>query len=122
MHRLHRVVAKWAAERPDEPALINHDRDQPLSWREFDEQSTALALELVRMGFRKGDFLAASLPFLTGHVLLEYACFKIGVIHAPLDLRLPPAEVLRCLKLIRPRGYAFLGRTRAADFANWAAP
>lgn len=118
MHRLDRVVAKWAAERPDEAALINHDRDQQVSWRQFDEQSTALALELIRMGFRKGDFLAASLPFLTGHVLLEYACFKIGVIHAPLDLRLPPAEVLRCLNLLRPRGYAFPGRTRAADFGE----
>lgn len=118
MHRLDRVVAKWAAERPDAPALIHHDRGGQLTWRELDEHSTALALELIRMGFRKGDFLAASLPFLTGHVLLEYACFKIGVIHAPLDLRLPPAEVLRCLNLLRPRGYAFPGRTRAADFGE----
>ena len=53
-------------------------------------------MRLVRLGFRQGDFLAASLPFLTDHIFLEYACFRIGVIHAPLDPRLRPAEVLRC--------------------------
>jgi acyl-coenzyme A synthetase/AMP-(fatty) acid ligase len=77
----------------------------------------ALAAELSRMGFRKGDFLAASLPLLNEHILLEYACFRLGVIHAPLDLRLQPAEVLRCLGLIRARGYAFPGRIAGVDFA-----
>ncbi|HWQ56728.1 MAG TPA: class I adenylate-forming enzyme family protein, partial [Bryobacteraceae bacterium] len=112
----HAVVAHWASRTPDALALINHDRGREVTWRYFDEASTALARQLVRMGFRKGDFLAASLPFLTEHVFLEYACFKIGVIHAPLDLRLPPAEVIRCLEMIRPRGYTFPGSTRAADF------
>ena len=69
------------------------------------------------MGFRQGDYLAASLPLLNEHILLELACFRLGVIHAPLDLRLPPAEVVRCLNLIRPNGYFFLGKTAAADFA-----
>ena len=113
---LHGVVRHWAARTPDSLALINHDRGHEVTWRRLDEASTAIARQLVRMGFRKGDFLAASLPFLTEHVYLEYACFQIGVVHAPLDLRLPPAEVIRCLNLIRPRGFAFPGQTRAADF------
>ena len=82
----------------------------------------ALAAELSRMGFRKGDFLAASLPLLDEHILLEYACFRLGVIHAPLDLRLQPAEVLRCLGLIRARGYAFPGRLREWTSRRWAKP
>ena len=114
--RLHDVVSQWARRTPDAIAIINADRGERLTWREFDEASTAVARQLVRMGFRKGDFLAASLPFLTGHVLLEYACFKIGVVHTPLDLRLPAAEVIRCVNLVRARGFAFLGPTRAADF------
>jgi acyl-CoA synthetase (AMP-forming)/AMP-acid ligase II len=41
--------------------------------------------------------------------LLEYSCFKIGVIAAPLDLRLSPAEVMRALEILRPRGFVSLG-------------
>ena len=115
-HLLHGVLAKWASEKPSRPAIIDHDRGQVVDWITFERTATALAMRLVRLGFRRGDFLAASLPFLTEHIFLEYACFKIGVIHAPLDLRLRPAEVLRCLNQIRARGFAFLGRTPAADF------
>ena len=105
---LHDVLTKWAAAKPAATAIINHDRRQRIDWAAFDLATTALAGALLRMGFRKGDFLATSLPLLTGHIFLEYACFKIGVIHAPLDLRLKPAEVLRCLGQIRAKGFAFL--------------
>ena len=102
----------WAAQRPGDAAILNASRGTGLTWAELQRGSMALAAELSRMGFRKGDFLAASLPLLNEHILLEYACFRLGVIHAPLDLRLQPAEVLRCLGLIRARGYAFPGRMR----------
>ena len=115
-HLLHGVISKWAAEKPAASAIVNHDRRETLDWATLDRATTALAGRLLRLGFRKGDFLATSLPFLTGHILLEYACFKIGVIHTPLDLRLRPGEVLRSLALVRPKGYAFLGKTPAADF------
>ncbi len=115
-HLLHGVLAKWASEKPSRPAIIDHDRGRVVDWITFERTATALAMGLVRLGFRQGDFLAASLPFLTEHIFLEYACFKIGVIHAPLDLRLRPAEVLRGLNQIRARGFVFLGRTPAADF------
>ena len=115
-HLLHGVIAKWAARKPHAPAIINSNRKQQTDWITFEQTSTALAMQLLQMGFRKGDFLAASLPLLTEHIFLEYACFKIGVIHAPLDLRLKPPEVLRCLGLIQPKGFAFLGATPGADF------
>ena len=107
-HLLQGVLAKWAAERPQAAAIINRDRRQEVSWAAFEETTTTLAKQLIRMGFRKGEYLATSLPMMREHVLLEYACFKIGVVHAPLDLRLRPPEVVRCLGLIKPRGYVFL--------------
>jgi acyl-CoA synthetase (AMP-forming)/AMP-acid ligase II len=106
-HLIHAAVDHWAAQRPGDTAILNASRGTRLTWAELQRGSVALAAELSRMGFRKGDFLAASLPLLNEHILLEYACFRLGVIHAPLDLRLQPAEVLRCLGLIRARGYAF---------------
>jgi len=116
-HLIHSAVDWWTARQPDSVAIVNATRGTTLTWRDLDRGSSAIAAELARLGFRHGDFLAASLPLLNEHVLLELACFRLGVIHAPLDLRLPPAEVVRCLSLIRPKGYFFLGKTPAADFA-----
>lgn len=105
-HLIHGAVDYWAARRPEAPALINATRDTTTDWATLQRMSLALAAELLRLGFRKGDYLATSLPLLTEHVFLEYACFRIGVIHVPLDLRLSSDEVVRCLTLVRPRGYA----------------
>jgi fatty-acyl-CoA synthase len=115
-HLLHQVVAKWAREKPEALAFINADTKQEITWDQFDKTTTALAMQLLQMGFRKGDFFATSLPYLTEHIYLEYACFKIGVIHVPLDLRLKGPEVIRSLSLIQAKGYAFLGQTPLADF------
>jgi acyl-CoA synthetase (AMP-forming)/AMP-acid ligase II len=117
LHLIHAAVDYWAARKPDEAAIVNATRGTRLTWRDLQLGSMALANELWRRGFRSGDYLAASLPLLNEHVLLEYACFRLGVIHVPLDLRLHPAEVIRCLSLVRAKGYFFLGKTAAADFA-----
>jgi len=108
-HRLQDVVAKWAKERPAVPALLDAEGGRAVTWSEFDRFTSALAAELLRLGFAKGDFLVTLLPMSVNHVLLEYSCFKIGVIVAPLDLRLSPAEVIRALEILRPRGFATLG-------------
>jgi acyl-CoA synthetase (AMP-forming)/AMP-acid ligase II len=108
-HLLHGVVAKWAEERPAAAALISAEGNRIVTWSEFDRFITAMAAELLRLGFAKGDFLVTLLPMSVDHVLLEYSCFKIGVIVAPLDLRLSPAEVIRALETLRPRGFAGLG-------------
>jgi fatty-acyl-CoA synthase len=119
-HLLHGVVEYWAARKPDADAICNATRGTRLTWGELDRVSRLLAGHLHRAGFRQGDFFATSLPLLNEHILLEYACFRAGVIHVPLDLRLAPAEVLRCLGLVRPKGFACLGKTPAADFGALA--
>jgi len=117
---IHGTVDYWAARQPVKTAIVNATRGTQLTWRELQRGSVAVAAALQRMGFGKGDFLAASLPLLNEHILLEYGCFRLGVIHAPLDLRLEPAEAIRCLSLIRAKGYFFLGKTPRADFAALA--
>ncbi len=115
-HLLHGLVEKWAREKPEAIAIINASTGKEYTWKTFEQTTTALALKLVDMGYRKGDFLASSLPLLSEHVFLEYACFKIGVIWVPLDLRLKGAEVIRSLGLVQAKGYCFLGNTPHADF------
>jgi acyl-CoA synthetase (AMP-forming)/AMP-acid ligase II len=108
-HLLHGVIARWAKARPEAPALLSAEGNRTITWSEFDRITTALAKELLRLGFSKGDFLVTLLPLSVDHVLLEYGCFKIGVIVAPLDLRLSAAEVIRALEILRPRGFVSLG-------------
>ncbi|WP_321470028.1 AMP-binding protein [uncultured Paludibaculum sp.] len=102
-HLIHGALAYWAAAKPDAPALINASRDTSLTWAQLAADVEFLAAELLRLGYRKGDYLATTLPLLNDHVVLEYACFRIGVIHVPLDLRLSPAEVARSLEIVQPR-------------------
>ncbi len=120
-HRLHDVVHYWAQQRPDAPAIINADRAQTLSWAEFDRQVTLLSRQLRQLGLGRGDFFATLLPLLTEHILLEFACFRIGVIVVPLDLRLPAAEVVRSLHRVRARAFAFPGLGPLGDFRPLAA-
>ena len=115
-HLLHGVVRKWARERPDGVALVSAETGRAVTWSEFDRETTAMARELKRLGFAKGDFLVTMLPMSVDHVLLEYSCFKVGVIAAPLDLRTPAAEVVRACAILRPRGFAGLGLKGPMDF------
>src|SRR5580698_9102279 len=115
-HLLHGVVAKWAKERPEAPALVSAETGRTVTWSEFDSFTTALAAEWLRLGYKKGDYLVTLLPMSVDHVLLEYSLFKIGVIVVPLDLRLPAAEVIRVVEMLRPRGFISLGLYGPIDF------
>lgn len=105
-HLLHSVIEKWARESPGHPALISADTGQAISWAELERLTRGLAVQLVEMGYRKGDCFASALPLTTGHILLEFACFRIGVVFAPLDLRLSKPEMIRSLGVLRPKGFA----------------
>ena len=117
-HLLHGVIQKWAQETPDKLAIQEFDTGREYTYLEFHERSTAFALQLLQMGFEKGDFLATMLPLTAEHIFLEYACFQIGVIHAPVDLRLKAAEVIRSLEMVNAKGFIFLGKTPAIDFSE----
>ena len=121
-HLLHDVVAKWAKAKPEAPAILSAEGDRAVTWSEFDRMTTAMAGDLFRLGFKKGDYLVTMLPLSVDHVLLEYSCFKIGVIVAPLDLRLTSAEVIRALQILRPAAFVSLGVKAPFDFRElWRA-
>jgi len=68
------------------------------------------------MGLQRGDFFATMLPLTPDHIVLEYACFKAGIVHVPLDLRLKAPEVVRSIQLVGAKAFATLGKTPIADF------
>ena len=115
-HLLHKVVSKWANERPDSFAIISADTGQRMTWAELEAATLGLAAHLRELGYKKGDCLVTALPLTTQHIILEYACFRIGVIFAPLDLRLSPPEMIRSIRQVQPKGFAFPGVTPLGDF------
>ena len=74
------------------------------------------ALRLLDMGIEQGDRVATQLVLVPEHMILMYACFKIGAIIAPLDVRLTENEVVRDVNKISPKAFFFLGKTPVKDF------
>lgn len=109
-------VSHWARIRPDETALIEHETGAVVTWRAFERAVEAFAAKLLACGLRKGDVVVTSLPFIKEHVYLSYACFRTGVIVAPLDLRLKAGEIGDAFARVHPKAYFFLGNTPRADF------
>ena len=109
-------VALHARENPKELAIIEHNTGESVTWKQFNTSVSAFAAKLLSIGIKKGDIIATSLPLLKEHVYLMYACYRIGAIIAPLDLRLKPKEIQYCMDKIKPKAYFFLGKTPLVDF------
>jgi len=55
-------------------------------------------------------------------MMLMYACFKIGAILSPLDLRLKDDEVVRDLNKIEPKAFSSWARRRCETFGRQGEP
>jgi non-ribosomal peptide synthetase component F len=69
-----------------------------------------LARGLIEHGVRKGDRVALHMANLPELVVAYHACFKVGAIAAPLNIRLKTAELTPLLQRLRP---ALLQRARS---------
>lgn len=118
MPRLNDYISHWAKIRPDQTAMIQHEDGKTVSYKEFNRLIDFFALKLLDMGIRKGDRVASMLVLVPEHMMLMHACFKIGAIFCPLDLRLKEEEVVRDISKIRPRAFFFLGKTPVRDFRD----
>ncbi|MHA2247760.1 MAG: class I adenylate-forming enzyme family protein [Candidatus Hodarchaeales archaeon] len=114
--RMFDYVDHYAKEKSDDIAIIEYDTGEEVTWKDFATKSKAFSAKLLSMGLKKGDVLASSLPLLKEHIYLMYACYRTGIIIAPLDLRLKTHEIDRCFLKTKPKAYFFLGKTAIADF------
>ncbi|MFO7706593.1 MAG: class I adenylate-forming enzyme family protein [Desulfobacterales bacterium] len=114
--RLNDAIAHWASARPQHPAMIQHEDGKTVTYKQFNKLVDFFALRLLDMGIGRGDRVASMLVLVPEHMMLMYACFRIGAIFAPLDLRLKEDEVVRDLAKIKPKAFFFLGQTPVRDF------
>ncbi|MHA1452692.1 MAG: class I adenylate-forming enzyme family protein, partial [Promethearchaeota archaeon] len=115
-------VDKHAKEMPDNLAIIEYDTGDEITWKAFSTATKAFAAKLLSLGLKKGDIVATSLPLLKEHVYLMYACYRTGIIFAPIDLRLKSAEIIRAFDKIKPKMFLFLGKTPMIDFRDIVKP
>ena len=114
--RLNDYIDHWSEKRPDQAAMIQYEDGKTVSYNQFQSYIDYFALRLLDMGIKKGDRVATQLVLVPEHVMLMYACFKIGAMIAPLDLRLKKEEIVRDINKITPKAFFFLGNTPVTDF------
>jgi fatty-acyl-CoA synthase len=115
---LNNYVEYWAQKTPGKEAMIQHEDGKTVTYGKFKTLIDFFALKLLDMGIGKGDRVATQLVLIPEHIIFMYACFKIGAIIAPLDLRLKEDEVVRDLGKIKPKAFFFLGKTPVIDFTK----
>ncbi len=113
---LNNYVEHWAKNSPKKAAMIQHEDGKTITYEKFNSLIDFFALKLLDMGIKKGDRVATQLVLIPEHVIFMYACFKIGAIISPLDLRLKEDEIVRDLNKIKPVAFFFLGKTPVIDF------
>lgn len=113
---LNNYIEKYAKETPENYAIIQHEDNKKISYKKLSSLIDYFALRFLDLGIKKGDIIATQLVLFPEHIALAYACFKIGAIYAPLDLRLKKEEVKRALDKIKAKIFIAHGKTERIDF------
>jgi long-chain acyl-CoA synthetase len=82
---LHSLLDNVSAAVPEKVALIV--KDKTYTYGELSRLTQSLAASLLQRGIQPGDRVAFLLPNCLEIVLCYYACFKIGAIAVPLNIR-----------------------------------
>ena len=88
---LAKILAEGRERHPDKAALVAGS--ETLSYAELFRRSHALAGGLAARGIGAGDRVAFLLPNGVEIVLCYYACFILGAIAVPLNVRFPPEMI-----------------------------
>jgi long-chain acyl-CoA synthetase len=85
------VARRWAAAKPDEPALV--ELDETVTWGGLDAASDRLAANLLDLGLLPGERVASLMPNRPALVIHYLACAKAGLVATPLNYRYAPPEI-----------------------------
>lgn len=97
------ALRHYAATRPAAVAFVHGD--DIWTYERFSRQVDRLAHGLVARGVRKGCRVALHMENLPELAIAYYACFFLGAIAAPLNIRFKAAELHRAFERLRPSLY-----------------
>ncbi|MBV9382688.1 MAG: AMP-binding protein, partial [Streptosporangiaceae bacterium] len=89
---VHELVAARATARPDAVAVLAMD-EPPLTYRQLDERSTALAGRLTAQGVRPGQYVAVRMRRTPAFVVALLAVMKAGGVYVAIDPGWPAPRV-----------------------------
>jgi bile acid-coenzyme A ligase len=92
-------LTELAREKPDSPAVTDHQRT--LTWRELDLRTNRLARALEIAGVAHGDLVSVGLRNSAGFVEACFGLWKLGATPQPLSFRLPAAEAKAVMDLAK---------------------
>ncbi|MGW0994692.1 amino acid adenylation domain-containing protein [Streptomyces sp. NPDC002523] len=95
------IVAQWAAETPEAPAVASGQR--PLTYRELKTAADALAHALVAAGVGPGDTVAVCAPHSAQLVIAQLAVLTARAAYLPLDAAHPPTRLAALVQHGRAR-------------------
>jgi long-chain acyl-CoA synthetase len=110
--RIHELVERHAAERPDAVALIDHD-GRRLTWREFHGAVYSMESHFRQAGVRGGDRVLVILENSITAVAALFACSQLDAWAALLNARLAAPEIARIRDHCEPRAIVFTGGASA---------
>jgi acyl-CoA synthetase (AMP-forming)/AMP-acid ligase II len=85
---------------------IAFTKDQEIwTYERLASEVERLACGLVERGLRKGDRIALHMANLSELIIAYHACFRVGAIAAPLNIRFKTAELRPLLQRLRPALY-----------------
>ena len=97
------ALRRHVTTQPDAVAFV--DGDDIWTYERFSRQVHRLAHGLMARGVRKGCRVALHMANLPELAVTYYACFSIGAIAAPLNIRFKAAELHRALEHLQPSLY-----------------
>ncbi|MBF0137519.1 MAG: AMP-binding protein [Magnetococcales bacterium] len=100
-------IAQFSREKPDHPAIIDKITQTTYTYRSMASVIRQWGNFLHARGIGQGDRVVLLAPACMEHILLFFACAKVGAILVPLNHRLPPVELAGILELVEPQ--LFLG-------------
>jgi acetyl-CoA synthetase len=90
------VIDRWAAERPEAPALQWSDEAghaQVFNWRELKQRSLHAAQFLTSLGLHKGDRVFVMMPRVPEWWFLVLGCIRAGIVFMPGTPMLTPKDI-----------------------------
>lgn len=98
---VHDILNRNAAFFADAPAVIIPDTHS-LTWRELQTRVHRWANALLGLGLHRGDRVAIYAPNCSEYVEFYFACATSGLVGAPLNIRLAPAELIEYVAYLKP--------------------
>ncbi|MDR2504290.1 MAG: acyl--CoA ligase [Deltaproteobacteria bacterium] len=112
----HAYLEHWAKNTPDKVALVQHETGLETTYAQLNELVDLYTLALIKLGVAGGDRVAVMGQQSAQCLAVQYACFKMGAIICPIDVKLKPHEAVRNLDKIRPVVFIMLGDSYCKNF------